>query len=372
MLDIKGNESIRRVYGVDGNAPCLQTMQGGNREPKIQVKSATKQGYELAEFGDSINLSVHNSETRRGRVGKQVAQTLDTQCNQAIVDYRIRKLTPRECLRLQDFPDTFKQVVSDSQLYKQAGNSMTVAVLEMIFRQIEKSFKGRNRRLILTLRPYQSEAVEKAREAFKQGHRRICLTLATGAGKSVIIQNIVKNAKGKVLYLTFRNVLIDQMARYFKDMNIEYGTLQKYGKNETEMYDLIIIDEIHWAHSSKLQNNLRCKYLLGLTATPITAQGYALDFDEIIDIVQLVDLIEMGYAAPIKVLSTSKVDTSNLKSVGGDFNQKDAYALMAKSAILKDIVNVYNTHAKGLKTIVYAVNIKHAEELKEEFFESWN
>lgn len=56
--------------------------------------------------------------------------------------YRIRKLTPRECLRLQDFPDTFKQIVSDSQLYKQAGNSMTVAVLEMIFRQIEKAKSG--------------------------------------------------------------------------------------------------------------------------------------------------------------------------------------------------------------------------------------
>lgn len=143
MLDIKGNESIRRVYGVDGSAPCLQTMQGGMREPKIQIKSATKQGYELASVGDSINLSMPKSETRRGRVGKQVAQTLDCACNQAGVEqYRIRKLTPRECLRLQDFPDTFKQVISDSQLYKQAGNSMTVAVLEMIFRQIEKAKKG--------------------------------------------------------------------------------------------------------------------------------------------------------------------------------------------------------------------------------------
>ncbi len=143
MLDIKGNESIRRVYGVDGNALCLQTMQGGMREPKIQVKSATSLGYEEATLGDSINLSNPNSETRRGRVGKQVAQTLDCACNQAVVEqYRIRKLTPRECLRLQYFPDTFKQIVSDSQLYKQAGNSMTVAVLEMIFGQIEKAKNG--------------------------------------------------------------------------------------------------------------------------------------------------------------------------------------------------------------------------------------
>jgi len=51
----------------------------------------------------------------------------------------IRKLTPRECFRLQDFPDSFKFVVSDTQLYKQAGNSMTVVVLEMIFRQLSCS-----------------------------------------------------------------------------------------------------------------------------------------------------------------------------------------------------------------------------------------
>jgi DNA (cytosine-5)-methyltransferase 1 len=136
LLDCKGTYQIRRVYGV---AATLTTMQGGNQEPKIQIPSATKCGYELAESGDSINLSVPNSTTRRGRVGKQVAQTLDTQCNQAVVQQRIRKLTPRECLRLQDLGDDFVQVVSDSQMYKQAGNSMSCNVLEMIFRQIEKA-----------------------------------------------------------------------------------------------------------------------------------------------------------------------------------------------------------------------------------------
>lgn len=218
-----------------------------------------------------------------------------------------------------------------------------------------------------TLRPYQERAINDARMAFKDGCKSVCLCLATGAGKSVIVENIIKTAKGRVLYLTFRTVLIDQMRKYFKNSNVEFGTLQKYGKEESEYYDLIIIDEIHWAHGSKLQNNLKCKYLLGLTATPINASGHALEFDRIIDIVQLKDLIKMGYASPVRVLSTSKVDTSKLKTVGGDFSQKEAYALMAKSAILKDIVNVYKKHAKGLKTIVYAVNIKHAEELKQEF-----
>ena len=102
----------------------------------IKVKSATKKGYELAREGDSINLSVPNSETRRGRVGKEVAQTLDTQCNQAsFQNGLIRRLTPRECFRLMDFPDTFKWSCSDSQAYKQAGNSIAVKCLEKIIEQ---------------------------------------------------------------------------------------------------------------------------------------------------------------------------------------------------------------------------------------------
>ena len=101
-----------------------------------KVKSATSKGYEIANEGDSINLSVPNSETRRGRVGKGIAQTLDTACNQAIYTDKIRRLTPRECFRLMDFPDSFTWPVSDSQAYKQAGNSIVVRILEKIIKNL--------------------------------------------------------------------------------------------------------------------------------------------------------------------------------------------------------------------------------------------
>lgn len=103
----------------------------------VKVKSATSSGYEIAEQGDSINFSAINSETRRGRVGKQVAQTLDTICNQGVYTDKIRRLTPRECFRLMDFPDSFDfSCVSDSQAYKQAGNSIVVRVLEKIINNL--------------------------------------------------------------------------------------------------------------------------------------------------------------------------------------------------------------------------------------------
>ncbi len=78
------------------------------------------------------------SETRRGRVAKQMTSTLDTGCQQGVVveEMRIRKLTPLECWRLQGFPDwafaAAAKVNSNSQLYKQAGNSVAVPVIVAI------------------------------------------------------------------------------------------------------------------------------------------------------------------------------------------------------------------------------------------------
>lgn len=122
----------------------------------IKVAEATKQGYSECRVGiDNVNLSVPGSKTRRGRVGRDVANTLDTSCNQGIfvqvseeltiyaVWYEkyqcyiaIRKLTPKECFRLQGWTDYYFEkaefVNSDSQLYKQAGNGVTVNVIRAI------------------------------------------------------------------------------------------------------------------------------------------------------------------------------------------------------------------------------------------------
>lgn len=205
-----------KVHSVNKVSPTLNTMQGGDRQPKIAiptltpdrvnkrqngrrfkddgepmftltaqdrhgiaVKEATKKGYKVAESGDSVNISFPDSETRRGRVGKQIANTLLTGEEQAVVlgvghhplskkrefngygdlsptliatdykapktalmsDFRIRKLTPLECWRLQGFTDDqfYKAKdsgVSNSQLYKQAGNSVTVNVIDAIVEEV--------------------------------------------------------------------------------------------------------------------------------------------------------------------------------------------------------------------------------------------
>lgn len=112
--------------------------------PKIAIKNATKQGYSMAEVGDGIDLAYPNSQTRRGRVQPQQSNTLTTSDNLGVLvddqPIRIRKLTPKECWRLQGFSDAQYEkaaaVNSNSQLYKQAGNAVTVNVVEEIGRHI--------------------------------------------------------------------------------------------------------------------------------------------------------------------------------------------------------------------------------------------
>lgn len=128
-----------RRFKTDGEPMFTLTAQDRHG---ILIKEATKQGYAEAEIGDSVNLSHPNSKTRRGRVGKQIANTLLTGESQGVVEpnFRIRKLTPRECWRLQGFPDwafdKAQEVNSNSQLYKQAGNSVTVNIIAAIAKEL--------------------------------------------------------------------------------------------------------------------------------------------------------------------------------------------------------------------------------------------
>lgn len=202
---INQDTQASKVYGIDGISPTLSSGTHGYAQGYIQVKEATKKGYDIAEPGDSINMSNPNSTTRRGRVGKGIANTLETSCNQAVVEpfcvamrgrnplnpndrttganlivspvqlgkseqfkktsnlignenqeaftlratqsngvkinSRIRRLLPIECFRLQGFSDEFfykcKEVNSDTQLYRQSGNTITVSVIQAIINNLK-------------------------------------------------------------------------------------------------------------------------------------------------------------------------------------------------------------------------------------------
>lgn len=179
------NPQVGRIYSTDGCSPTLNTCGGGSHEPKIMqlgnvnpsgngmngnvydndgisptvttnkgeglkvaIKQATKKGYVECEIGGVADLSYPDSKTRRGRVQEdgKICPTLtatETGVCRIESDIRIRKLTPKECWRLMGFDDkSFKaaeQVNSNSQLYKQAGNSIVVDVLYYIFVELYKA-----------------------------------------------------------------------------------------------------------------------------------------------------------------------------------------------------------------------------------------
>ncbi len=148
-----------QVYDPSGIMACVGAGPHGYNAGYVQVKEANKRGYTEACEGDSINIANLNSKTKRGRVGKGIASTLDTRPQQAVlVKSKIRRLTPLEFFRLQGFPDSFfynskfgilrqpspgiddqeemVEQMSDTQLYKQAGNSITVKVLKAILKNV--------------------------------------------------------------------------------------------------------------------------------------------------------------------------------------------------------------------------------------------
>lgn len=179
-----GGSHGERVYSPAGTSCTLTAGAGGFGgrtglyDVGLPIKEATRKGYKMAYPGDSINLSYATTNKRRGRVGRGIAHTLTTDSTQGTVccvdmnenpeftkyarcvtakqnggirnhrreasgvyhGGRIRRLTPRECLRLQGWrDDRIDKIIglhSDAQLYKQAGNGVTVNVVEAIGRRI--------------------------------------------------------------------------------------------------------------------------------------------------------------------------------------------------------------------------------------------
>ena len=192
-----GNPQVGRVYGTDGISPCLNTMGGGGREPKVAIPVLAPDRSEKRQNGrrfkeDGYPMFTLTAQDRHGVMVKdqkyidgisdkysfakkkaqgmlnengelperfnpynaqeidEVSPTLTTCCGHHTSsstvlmkqpNFRIRKLTPKECWRLQGFPDwAFERAravgVSDSQLYKQAGNSVTVNVVYEIAKRL--------------------------------------------------------------------------------------------------------------------------------------------------------------------------------------------------------------------------------------------
>lgn len=135
----------QRVMKTNGIGICLTVSGGNQKKIIIPIKENTKKGYKEADPFDSVNLAFINQNKMRGRVGKKISNTLTTSPNMGTItnDFRIRKLTPLECFRCQGFPDSWyyllkKKKISNTQLYKMAGNAVSVNVIEALVKNLYK------------------------------------------------------------------------------------------------------------------------------------------------------------------------------------------------------------------------------------------
>ena len=185
-VELNGHDYLKRVYDTEKCSPTLPTGTGGNHEPKILELDVSKRICgNTHPSGKGMNGVVYNAEYEAptvttnkvegnkilvscaisgrydddGKIQQQIETRKDDIANcitsvqkDSLVaeDYRVRKLTPKECWRLQafrddDFDKCVKVGMSNTQLYKQAGNSITVKVLEYIFKELFKEYiEGNN------------------------------------------------------------------------------------------------------------------------------------------------------------------------------------------------------------------------------------
>jgi len=257
---------------------------------------------------------------------------------------------------------------------------------------------------LINLYDYQQQAITNVRNAYKSGKNAPILVMPTGSGKTVTSTYIAMSAaaKGKrVLFLAHRRELVQQLSDALSEWDVEHGTIESNSKHTTHnvqvasaqtlvrrlpldksgryKFDLVVIDECHHVTEGTtwgkiLDHNTGAKYL-GLTATPRRLDGKGLDtyFDDIVQVVTVLDLIERGKLARPVIYAPPKsqaINLSKIKKTAGDYNIAELAELVDTKVITGDAIKHYQRHADRQPSIAFAVTIEHAEHIAATFAES--
>ncbi len=251
--------------------------------------------------------------------------------------------------------------------------------------------------------------LHQCRHELSNGFKRVVLYAPTGAGKSVLAEELTILALGKgrrVCIVANRVQLVTQMAERFSASGIRYGILQGGNTNNVHLpvvicsintiekrgvpdCDLIIIDEAHACAGSKMYQRLIFQRnnvpVIGLTATPFS-RGMAKPYKELGDeplFQSLVvastirELIDMGFLVDCEIYAPSEPDLSGVrlsKNAFGEMDYSDKSAEFAeavdKPALVGDIITHWHKLAEGKPTICFATSISHSQHIVQQFNES--
>jgi superfamily II DNA or RNA helicase len=236
------------------------------------------------------------------------------------------------------------------------------------------------------LREPQVDILNLIRERISAGDKKILVHAPTGFGKTIISYSMIDGAvkKGKrVLFTNHRIQLAQQSRDVFGSLPVSYlqgstkehanykclvATLQTVIDTDIDAPDIVIIDEVHYSYEGNLTQSLFDRFpnaiFIGLSATPVTSDGYLLEgFDSIVSKYQTGDLISLGWLTPFVVLAPFRIDLSSVKVSGSDYNAEELEGVINKDDINNSILSNYLEYASGRKFVGFGVNKKHCIDL---------
>ena len=214
----------------------------------------------------------------------------------------------------------------------------------------------------MQLRPYQLQAVDEIRAAFKES-KRVVLCLPTGAGKTVVFSEIVRRVleKGnRVAIVTHRRELLSQAGKLNRCDILMVETLNnqiKRGKVDLSQYNLLVIDEAHIGNFRKILEGFE-GFVIGATATPVSKPPMAQSYGRLINSVGIGELIAQGYLCNPITYAMHPVDTSKIASRMGEFTAQGLDDAFNRPKVYEGVVQEFCKRWRDKKAIVFCVNIE--------------
>lgn len=253
--------------------------------------------------------------------------------------------------------------------------------------------------MTLALRPYQIDLIERTRAAMRSGVRRVLIQAPTGAGKTVLIAQMIAGAAAKdkrAYFIVHRRELVQQSAATLMDSAgvvpgiVAAGTGSDYA-NPVQVCmvqslarrlqhlappDLLIFDEAHH-NAAKTWSDITDAWpgavRIGLTATPIRLDGKGLRkyFDEIVLGPSIRTLIDEGFLSDFRIYAPNKPDLSGVHTVAGDYNPSELADVLEKSTIVGDALAEYQRRAAGKRALVFAWSLDASRAIAARFSAAW-
>lgn len=234
---------------------------------------------------------------------------------------------------------------------------------------------------MVVLRPYQTDAQQRCREAFAAGHRRVVLQAPTGSGKTLIAADIIRLAvqRGRtVLFVAHRREILAQTCRKLTDAGVTFATLtagkpvpdaqvivasmQTLARRDVPARDLVIVDEAHAnvTQQLRLQAALPDAWHLLLTATPARLDGKPLPADAIVEAVPLATLRDDGYLVPWTIYAPEAPDLSAVPVRRGEFEPAGLSLAFDRPELTGAVADNWRRWCHGRRGLLFATSVRHS------------